>query len=90
MNYIFIVYLFDVIIFFVFFSIILVKLKMFWLSKILGMPYNLEWREYLFVSSIYCQIYLGNSGQGQNTVLFDEQANDQLSFQKYYSLLVLS
>lgn len=45
---------------------------------------------YLFLSSIYCQIYLGNSGEGQNTVLFDEQANDQLSFQKYYSLLVLS
>jgi hypothetical protein len=25
----------------------LVKLKMLWLSKILGMPYNLGWREYI-------------------------------------------
>jgi len=35
--------------FFIFSFIILVKLEILWLSKIFGMSYNLEWREYLIV-----------------------------------------
>jgi len=37
---------------FVFLFIILVKLEKVWLSKILGMTYNLGWREYFSFTSV--------------------------------------